>query len=294
MNRLSSRPATCRRSAATARRAIPEECCGFLIGRSDGETTVVERVLSVGNERQDSRHNRYLISPETVLAAHKEARAAGRSTSWATTIRIPDHPSRPSEFDREHAWPGLSYLIVSVQGGRVADARSWRLADDRERFEEETVDPAAGRPLAGSPEGGGLMSVTIQIPTPLRRFTGEQGEVQVEGAHGRRGAAGSHPAHPALQRHLYHRRRRPAQLRQPLPQRRGRAPPPARRHPGRRRRHAVDHPVDRRGRRGHCRYRARRGAAGAVAGRDPPLQPAPDHARGRHGRAAQAQGGARC
>jgi proteasome lid subunit RPN8/RPN11 len=123
----------------------PEECCGFLIGKiggAGGETTVVERVLPVANERQDSRHNRFVINPETVLAAHKEARAAGADVVGYYHSH-PDHPSRPSDFDREHAWPGLSYLIVSVQQGRAADARSWRLADDRDRFDEEIIDKEA-------------------------------------------------------------------------------------------------------------------------------------------------------
>ena len=125
--------------------SYPEECCGFLIGRivqnqSMGDSTIVERILSVENERQDSRHNRFLIHPETVLAAHKEARAAGLDVVGYYHSH-PDHPARPSEFDREHAWPGLSYVIVSVAGGKVAETRSWRLSDDRERFERKRVSP---------------------------------------------------------------------------------------------------------------------------------------------------------
>jgi proteasome lid subunit RPN8/RPN11 len=124
--------------------SYPEECCGFLIGRFDAATgaTAVVRVLPVSNERQESRHNRYLISPETVLAANKEARALGLDVAGYYHSH-PDHPARPSEFDRDHAWPGLSYVIVSVEGGRVADTRSWRLSDDRERFEEEVIEKEA-------------------------------------------------------------------------------------------------------------------------------------------------------
>lgn len=122
----------------------PEECCGVLIGRANGNgATLVERLLSVDNERGDSRHNRYVITPETVLAAQREARAAGLDIVGYYHSH-PDHPARPSDFDREHAWPGLSYLIVSVERGRVADARSWRLSDDRERFDEERIDQADG------------------------------------------------------------------------------------------------------------------------------------------------------
>jgi len=47
------------------------------------------------------------------------------------------------------------------------------------------------------------MSVTIQIPTPLRRFTGEQGEVEVDGATVGEALADLTRRHPALRRHLY-------------------------------------------------------------------------------------------
>lgn len=132
--------------------SYPDECCGVLIGRCQSGATFVERVLSVGNERADSRHNRYLITPETVLAAHKEARALGLDVVGYYHSH-PDHPARPSDFDREHAWPGVSYLIVSVEQRKVADARSWRLSDDRESFDEEIIDQAAigSSPAAGMP-----------------------------------------------------------------------------------------------------------------------------------------------
>jgi proteasome lid subunit RPN8/RPN11 len=128
--------------------SYPEECCGVLIGHAAGRdtATVVERILSVGNEREDSRHNRYVISPETILAAQKEARALGLDIVGYYHSH-PDHPARPSDFDRDHAWPGLSYLIVAVERGRVVEARSWRLTDDRESFDEEVIDQVAGRPV---------------------------------------------------------------------------------------------------------------------------------------------------
>lgn len=124
----------------------PEECCGVLIGRplgDGGEGALVEQVLPARNERAESRHNRFVISPEVVLAAHKQARAKGLDVLGYYHSH-PDHPAEPSDFDREHAWPGLSYLIVAVEKGSAAAARSWRLAEDRQRFEEEAVsEPAA-------------------------------------------------------------------------------------------------------------------------------------------------------
>ena len=139
MSRILLAPADLEAIGRHGEASYPEECCGFLIGRAGEEETVVERIVSVANERQDSRHNRFLIHPETVLAAHQEARAAGLDVVGYYHSH-PDHPARPSEFDREHAWPGLSYVIVSVAGGKVAEARSWRLSDDRDRFEEEAIE----------------------------------------------------------------------------------------------------------------------------------------------------------
>lgn len=47
------------------------------------------------------------------------------------------------------------------------------------------------------------MSVTIQIPTPLRRFTGEESEVQVQGETVGAALRDLTRLHPALARHLY-------------------------------------------------------------------------------------------
>ncbi len=130
----------------------PDEACGVMIGRElsarlsetgqgsgDSARTQVTRLVLADNAREDSRHNRYVIPPEAVLAAEKAARAEGLGVIGYFHSH-PDHPARPSEFDREHAWPGLSYLIVSIRGGKSEDVRSWRLSDDRESFLEETLE----------------------------------------------------------------------------------------------------------------------------------------------------------
>src|SRR5262249_24429141 len=91
------------------------------------------------NRREESRHNRYLIAPEQFLTADRAARGAGLEVIGFFHSH-PDHPPRPSAFDLEHAWPYYSYLIVSVRRGEAGEARSWRLAEDRSRFEEEKVE----------------------------------------------------------------------------------------------------------------------------------------------------------
>jgi proteasome lid subunit RPN8/RPN11 len=137
-------------------RAYPDEGCGVLLGRDgDGAREVVE-IVALENRREESRHNRYLIAPEQFLLADRVARGAGLEVIGFFHSH-PDHPARPSAFDLEHAWPYYSYLIVGVTRGEAMEARSWRLVEDRSRFEEEKVEVRAthGERAGGSESQGG-------------------------------------------------------------------------------------------------------------------------------------------
>ena len=52
----------------------------------------------------------------------------------------PDHPSSYSDYDREHALPNMSYAIVSVISGSVADTCCWRLAEDRSAMYPQEIE----------------------------------------------------------------------------------------------------------------------------------------------------------
>lgn len=120
---------------AHGERAYPEEGAGFLIG-SDGK---VEDILPLENAREDgARHNRFLITPEAYLNAEVTADRLGLSLIGVFHSH-PDHPNRPSEYDREWAQPFFSYIITSVNEGKAAGSRSWRLLEDRSKFEEEEI-----------------------------------------------------------------------------------------------------------------------------------------------------------
>jgi len=135
-------PAAEQRVRDLAVAAYPSEGCGVLLGRRDGTRMLIVDATSARNMWTERSADRYDLDPGDFLRADRDARSRGLDVSgiWHSH---PDHPARPSEFDRDHAWPGLSYVIVSVEGGRVADTRSWRLSDDRERFEEEVIEKEA-------------------------------------------------------------------------------------------------------------------------------------------------------
>jgi proteasome lid subunit RPN8/RPN11 len=74
-----------------------------------------------------------------VRAAERAAAAAGLEIIGFFHSH-PDHPARPSAFDREHAWPWYAYLIVSVEDGRAVDWRVWELQEDRSAFVERPLE----------------------------------------------------------------------------------------------------------------------------------------------------------
>lgn len=124
---------------AHAEESYPNEGAGFLLGRYQGSTRVVLGVLPAQNERRgEEARRRYLIRPEDMLRAETEASRRGLDLVGIFHSH-PDHPSQPSETDREWALPWLSYLITSVKKGQAGESRSWRLAEDRSRFDEEEL-----------------------------------------------------------------------------------------------------------------------------------------------------------
>jgi proteasome lid subunit RPN8/RPN11 len=121
------------------KRAYPNECCGVLLGRIENSGKAVVKLRPMENAREDSPRNRYLISPRDLLEAEKAARALGLDIVGVYHSH-PDHPARPSEFDREHAFPWYSYIIVSVRRGEPLDLTSWTLRDDRTAFDAEDLN----------------------------------------------------------------------------------------------------------------------------------------------------------
>lgn len=121
---------------AHGEQAYPEEGAGFLLG-AEGR---VADILPLPNAREESaRHNRYLIAPGDYARA--EDAAEGRGLSLIGVFHShPDHPNRPSDYDLEQAQPCFSYLITSVQSGKAVESRSWRLAEDRSQFYEESLE----------------------------------------------------------------------------------------------------------------------------------------------------------
>jgi proteasome lid subunit RPN8/RPN11 len=123
----------------------PHECCGFMLGSADEGAQRVTEIRSQENERTDSRENRFIISPEQFRAAEKFARKAGLLLVGIYHSH-PDSPARPSEYDRDHAWPWFSYIIVSVKAGAAFETNAWQLRDDRSGFDPTVLEIGTAQP----------------------------------------------------------------------------------------------------------------------------------------------------
>ncbi|HET9909423.1 MAG TPA: M67 family metallopeptidase [Anaerolineales bacterium] len=120
--------------------SYPEEGAGFLLGDDSGNSqrAVTEIFPLINSRENEARHNRYLITPEDYLKAELAADKLGLSLIGVFHSH-PDHPNQPSDYDREWAQPFFSYIITSVNGGKAVESRSWRLTEDRSKFEEEEL-----------------------------------------------------------------------------------------------------------------------------------------------------------
>lgn len=120
-------------------REYPHECCGFLIGMSDVDYAEAVEYVPAKNSMMENMRRRFVIDPQEYLDV--ENRAGAQNMLLVGIVHShPDSPDKPSEFDRNHALPGFSYVIISVAKNSIHGYRSWRLTEDRKKFIEEHID----------------------------------------------------------------------------------------------------------------------------------------------------------
>ncbi len=120
-------------------RAYPNECCGIMLGIAEGETRRVIALLPQANQSAaEEQFHRFLITPEMMLAAEQQAQA-NKLDVLGFYHSHPEDEARPSNFDREHAWPWYSYIVTRVRDRHCDGIASWRLRDDRSAFDEEAI-----------------------------------------------------------------------------------------------------------------------------------------------------------
>jgi proteasome lid subunit RPN8/RPN11 len=117
-------------------KGYPHEICGLMFGKGGGERTVTE-VFECGNLNKLKPETRYDMDPKDYMRGEALARQKGLDVLGIFHSH-PDHPDKASETDRQAAWPGFSYVIMSIQKGKFASMKSWVL-NDQTQFDEEPI-----------------------------------------------------------------------------------------------------------------------------------------------------------
>ena len=133
--------------------AYPEEGCGVLAGRFEGEAAVVVSAIRCKNARRDAPRTRYTIDPKELIAIQREIRQRGLDIVGFYHSH-PDHPAQWSATDLDEAyWVHCAYVITSVERGRAGETRAFRLVEavrsladypnNKQFIEEEVVQQAS-------------------------------------------------------------------------------------------------------------------------------------------------------
>jgi proteasome lid subunit RPN8/RPN11 len=116
--------------------AYPNECCGILIGKEKDGRRVVERLAPMKNVFDaGEQYHRFSIDPLAQIEAEKSADDSGQVVLGYYHSH-PDHPARPSEYDRTHVppWSFYGHIIVAIEKGRPAAMTAWFMNEETEQF----------------------------------------------------------------------------------------------------------------------------------------------------------------
>ncbi|MBI5809913.1 MAG: M67 family metallopeptidase [Deltaproteobacteria bacterium] len=121
---------------AHAKDEYPNECCGVLVGNPDGKIVFEShRVRNINTERTVDRYD---IDPREVNLIDRGARSQSLDIIGFYHSH-PDHPDRPSQYDRDMGQPEYSYVIISINKGVDISVKSWSFQKENEPFKEEIL-----------------------------------------------------------------------------------------------------------------------------------------------------------
>ena len=121
-----------------AQQTFPNECCGAMLGTSDGDRKKVTMAVPLENSYDGAQGARYEIKPEDLIAAEREARARGMDLVGIFHSH-PDCDAYFSETDLKNSCPWYSFVILSIKKGQFDHANSFIPDLDQTRADKEEL-----------------------------------------------------------------------------------------------------------------------------------------------------------
>lgn len=143
---------TWRRLAAHAGETYPDECCGVVILRSNGDREVI-RIRNIQDEMHARDPARYPRSARIAYAGHPDDLKRALEASESPGCRLaafyhshPDHAAYFSEEDvrqatpfGEPSYPEALQIVVSVYDHEVRDVKAFAWSPERQTYVEEPL-----------------------------------------------------------------------------------------------------------------------------------------------------------
>ncbi|HAA74528.1 TPA: hypothetical protein DCE37_05345 [Candidatus Latescibacteria bacterium] len=127
----------------------PEECCGLLIQTAEGDAVVhpCENIQNKLHEQDPETHPRtpktaYRMDDLQVARVLKETEDAGGRLSVIYHSHIDcdayfsEEDQNAAQFFGEPAYPGVTYLVVSVVDRKIENRKAFAWSDATSQFEE--------------------------------------------------------------------------------------------------------------------------------------------------------------
>lgn len=109
---------------AHAEQIYPNECCGAMLGRIEGDSKLVLQAVPLKNAFNGEQAERYELSPDDLLAADKAARDRGLELIGIFHSH-PDCDAYFSETDLKNSCPWYSFVVLSIKKGKFDHANSF-------------------------------------------------------------------------------------------------------------------------------------------------------------------------
>ena len=117
---------------------FPNEACGLIAGRIEGDDKLIEKVYLLTNIDHSNEH--FSLDPKEQLAAVKDMRSNGLVPlgNWHSH---PESPSRPSDEDKRLAYDKTaSYMILSLMERENPVLNSFHIEGDEAGREELIIE----------------------------------------------------------------------------------------------------------------------------------------------------------
>jgi len=107
-----------------AEATYPRECCGVMIGSTDGGAKLVIEARALDNVYTGGQEDRYEIRPADLLSCDRDARNQGLDVIGIYHSH-PDCAAYFSKTDLQNSCPWYSFVVLSIQKGKFDHANSF-------------------------------------------------------------------------------------------------------------------------------------------------------------------------